>query len=55
LRHGWAVPLSPDADRREERSPGAVRIYGCSPGCLLMSLAVSAFLTILLNVVIRLL
>jgi hypothetical protein len=31
-----------------------VRIYGCSPGCLLLSLAVSIVLTILVNVLIRL-
>jgi hypothetical protein len=33
---------------------GRVRVYGCSPGCLLLSLAVSVLLTIVLNVVIRL-
>jgi hypothetical protein len=32
-----------------------VRVYGCSPGCLLLSLAVSVLLTILINVLIRLL
>jgi hypothetical protein len=32
-----------------------VRVYGWSPGCLLLSLAVSVFLTILINVLIRLL
>jgi hypothetical protein len=35
---------------REER----VRVYGCSPGCLLVSLAVSVLLTIFLNLLIRL-
>jgi hypothetical protein len=35
-------------------SHGRVQVYGCSPGCLLISLAVSVFLTILLNVLIRL-
>lgn len=34
---------------------GRVRVYGCSPGCLLLSLAVSILLTILVNVLIRLL
>ena len=29
------------------------KVYGCSPGCLLMSLAVSVFLTIVLNLLIR--
>jgi hypothetical protein len=35
-------------------SAGRVRVYGCSPGCLLISLVVSVLLTILLNVLIRL-
>jgi hypothetical protein len=39
---------------REFRN-GRVHVYGCSPGCLLLSLAVSVLLTILLNVLIRLL
>ena len=33
---------------------GRVRVYGCSPGCLLLSLAASVLLTVLLNVLIRL-
>ena len=33
---------------------GRVRVYGCSPGCLLVSLAVSGVLTIFLNLLIRL-
>jgi hypothetical protein len=33
---------------------GRIRVYGCSPGCLLLSLAVSVLLTILLNILIRL-
>jgi hypothetical protein len=32
---------------------GRVRVYGCSPGCLLVSLAVSLFLTIVINLLIR--
>ena len=32
-----------------------VKVYGCSPGCLLLSVAVSIALTIFLNVLIRLL
>jgi hypothetical protein len=43
-------PLGPAAKRG-----GRVRVYGCSPGCLLLSLAVSVLLTILVNVLIRLL
>jgi hypothetical protein len=33
---------------------GRVHVYGCSPGCLLWSIALSVGLTILVNVVIRL-
>jgi hypothetical protein len=33
---------------------GRVRVYGCSPGCLLVSIVVSLALTIFLNVLIRL-
>ena len=33
---------------------GRVQVYGCSPGCLALSLLVSIFLTILINVLIRL-
>ena len=32
---------------------GRVRVYGCSPGCLLLSLGLSVLLTILLNLLIR--
>jgi len=39
----------------QEFRDGRVRVYGCSPGCLLLSLAVSVLLTILVNVLIRLL
>ena len=35
-------------------SGGRVRVYGCSPGYLLVSLAVSVVLTIFLNLLIRL-
>ena len=33
---------------------GRIRVCGCSPGCLLASLAVSVALTIIVNVLIRL-
>jgi hypothetical protein len=33
---------------------GRIRVYGCSPGCLLVSLLVSVALTIVINVLIRL-
>jgi hypothetical protein len=33
---------------------GRVRVYGCSPGCLLVSLLLSVILTLLLNLFIRL-
>jgi hypothetical protein len=32
---------------------GQVKVYGCSPGCLLVSLLLSVFLTIVLNLLIR--
>jgi len=28
---------------------GRVRVYGCSPGCLLVSIALSVFLTLVVN------
>jgi hypothetical protein len=34
---------------------GRVRVYGCSPGCLLVSLLLSLFLTLVVNVLLRLL
>jgi hypothetical protein len=40
--------------RPKTLADGRVRVYGCSPGCLLVSLAVSVLLTILVNVLIRL-
>jgi hypothetical protein len=39
---------------REPRGRGRVQVYGCSPGCLVMSLLLSVLLTILVNVAIRL-
>jgi hypothetical protein len=33
---------------------GRVRVYGCSPSCLLVSLVVSLLLTVLVNLIIRL-
>ena len=33
---------------REYRE-GRVKVYGCSPGCLLVSIAVSVFLTLAVN------
>jgi hypothetical protein len=33
---------------REYRG-GRVKVYGCSPGCLLVSLAISVFLTLAVN------
>ena len=35
-----------------EFAGGRVRVYGCSPGCLIASLLVSLFLTLLLNAII---
>jgi hypothetical protein len=34
---------------------GSVRVYECSPGCLILSLVVSVLLTLLVNVLIRIL
>jgi hypothetical protein len=33
---------------------GRVRVYGCSPGCLVLSLLFSLLLTVLVNVLLRL-
>lgn len=33
---------------------GKVQVYGCSPGCLVLSLLVSVILTIVLNVILNL-
>ncbi len=38
---------------REYRD-GKVKLYGCSPGCLLVSIALSIFLTLALNGCLRL-
>jgi len=38
---------------REYRE-GRLKVYGCSPGCLLVSIALSIFLTLVLNGCIRL-
>lgn len=43
-----------DSFRPKMLGDGRVRVYGCSPGCLLVSLAVSVLLTVLLNILIRL-
>ncbi len=33
----------------KEFKDGRVKVYGCSPGCLLVSIALSVFLTLALN------
>ena len=38
-----------------EFKAGRVKVYGCSPGCLLVSIALSLFLTLAINGCIRLL
>jgi hypothetical protein len=38
----------------KELREGRVRVYGCSPGCLVVSLVLSLFLTLVLNGCIRL-
>ena len=35
--------------KQRQYEDGRVRVYGCSPGCLLLSLAVSLVLTLLVN------
>jgi hypothetical protein len=41
--------------RPREYRGGRVKLYGCSPGCLLVSLGISIVLTLALNGCIRLL
>jgi hypothetical protein len=36
-----------------EFKDGRVKVYGCSPGCLLVSLLASIVLTILLNLILN--
>jgi hypothetical protein len=38
---------------RREYGGGRVRVYGCSPGCLVISLLLSLFLTLVINLLIR--
>lgn len=33
----------------KEYKGGRVKVYGCSPGCLLVSIGLSVFLTLVLN------
>ena len=33
----------------KEYKGGRVKVYGCSPGCLLVSIAISVVLTLLVN------
>jgi hypothetical protein len=60
LRHGGAA-LGPilmgekDHFGGRPMGNGRVKMYGCSPGCLLISIAISVVFTIVLNVLIRLL
>ena len=35
--------------RPKELKGGRVKVYGCSPGCLLVSIAISLILTLALN------
>jgi hypothetical protein len=46
--------MARDPEHRGSVGGGRVQVYGCSPGCLLVSLVLSVALTILVNVVIRL-
>jgi hypothetical protein len=38
----------------KEFKDGEVKVYGCSPGCLLVSIGLSLFLTLAVNACIRL-
>ncbi len=49
-----AVPSGSMRPRGRTFGGGRVRVYGCSPGCLLMSLGLSIVLTLLVNGCIRL-
>ena len=40
--------------RPREARGGRVKVYGCSPGCLLVSLGISIVLTLVLNSCLRL-
>ncbi|MDP9471665.1 MAG: hypothetical protein M3Q71_13530 [Chloroflexota bacterium] len=48
---GYGGPIGGDAFGPRSFAGGRVRVYGCSPGCLLTSLLVSIFLTLLLNAI----
>lgn len=39
----------------KESKGGRVKVYGCSPGCLLVSIALSVFLTLAVNGCLRVL
>ena len=53
---GWVRPSSGTASLRPKTlAGGRGRVYGCLPGCLLLSLAVSVILIIVANVLIWLL
>ena len=45
MRGGWF--------RGRDVAGGRVRVYGCSPGCLVVSILLSLFLTLVLNLLIR--
>lgn len=40
--------------RPREVAGGRVQVYGCSPGCLLVSIVASIVLTVLLNLILSL-
>ena len=43
------MPLFPG----KPRQLGRAQVYGCSPGCLMLSIGLSILLTILLNLLVR--
>ncbi len=44
-RQGHVLPVF----KPKEYKGGRVKVYGCSPGCLLVSIGLSVFLTLALN------
>jgi hypothetical protein len=51
---GRVAGLATGMFKPKEVGEGRVRVYGCSPGCLVISLVLSLFLTLVLNGCIRL-
>jgi hypothetical protein len=50
----WSVARRRTPSGLSSSRGGRIQVYGCSPGCLLWSIALSVCLTILVNLLIRL-